>query len=110
MSLKIKKTSKVSIEHGHYVTLKDASQIFQVSEITLRRRIKSGKVKYEIRNGKYYIFVTKKELEAEKSNSINIEKYLIEKETELNELKKQLVDQKILIEALEFRLDYFLKK
>lgn len=110
MTTKLKKTSKIVSESGHWIKLSDAAQMLQVSEITLRRRVKSGKVKSEIRDGKYYVFIKNSQYKEKKNDLINFENYLLEKEIELKELKKQISDQKILIDALENKLGLLIRK
>jgi hypothetical protein len=46
------------IENGRWLKLSDAARALEVSEITLRRRIKSDAIPCEFRNGKYYVFVS----------------------------------------------------
>ena len=105
MSIKLKKINKIVNEPGHWIKLNDAAQMLQVSEITLRRKLKSGKIKSEIREGKYYVFIKESEYKEKKNDLINFEQYLAEKELELRELRKQINDQKILIDALESQLN-----
>ena len=90
--------------------MNDAAQILQVSEITLRRKIKSGQIKSELRDGKYFVHIKESQLKEKKNDIINFEKYLNEKEIEIKNLKTQLYDQKILIDALEEKLTFLLKK
>ena len=97
-------------EAGHWIKLNDAAQMLQVSEITLRRKLKSGKIKSEIRDGKYFVFIKDTEYKEKKNDLINFEHYLAEKEIELRELKKLINDQIILIDALENKLNLFHKK
>ena len=47
MAIKINKQQNKVDEQGQWLKLNDATQILQVSEITLRRKIKSGKIKSE---------------------------------------------------------------
>ncbi len=110
MTIKLKKSSKIMNETGQWIKLNDAAQILQVSEITLRRKLKSGKIKSEIRDGKYYVFIKDTEYKEKKNDLINFENYLAEKEIELRELKKIINDQIILIDALENKLNLLHKK
>ena len=80
-----------------------------MSEITLRRKIKSGKLISELRDGKYFVFLTDKQYKVKKKQINNIEKYLAEKEEEIKILKTQIFDQKILISALEEKINKFIK-
>jgi uncharacterized coiled-coil protein SlyX len=110
MAIKLKNNQKIVEEIGNWVKLNDAAQILQVSEITLRRKIKSGQIKSELRDGKYFVFIKESKLKEKKKDIINFEKYLAEKEIEIKSLKTQLYDQKILIDALEEKLTFLLKK
>jgi hypothetical protein len=110
MTIKLKKNPKVVNEPGHWIKLNDAAQILQVSEITLRRKLKSGKIKSETRDGKYYVFIKESEYKEKKNDLIHFESYLAEKEIELRELKKQISDQRILIDALENQLNLYVRK
>lgn len=42
---------------GQWLKLHEAAYALGVSEITLRRKIKSGRIAHELRDGKYYVFV-----------------------------------------------------
>lgn len=42
---------------GCWLKLVEAAQALGVSEITLRRKIKGGKIPHDFRNGKYYVYV-----------------------------------------------------
>ncbi|APJ02564.1 hypothetical protein [Silvanigrella aquatica] len=101
MAIKLKKNN----ENGQWLKLNDAAQLLQVSEITLRRKLKSGKLKSEIRDGKYFIFVQDTEVKEKKNDLVYFESFIAEKESELRDLKKQISDQKILINALEYQLN-----
>lgn len=50
---------------GTWLKLVDAAFSMGVSEITLRRKIKSGKIPHEFRDGKYYVFVGNEESQNE---------------------------------------------
>ncbi|MBX9837402.1 hypothetical protein [Silvanigrella sp.] len=110
MAIKLKNNQKIKEELGNWVKLNDAAQILQVSEITLRRKIKSGQIKSELREGKYFVYIKESQLKEKKIDIINFEKYLTEKEIEIKNLKTQLYDQKILIDALEEKLTYLVKR
>lgn len=110
MAIKLKNNQKIVEEIGNWVKLNDAAQILQVSEITLRRKIKSGQIKSELRDGKYFVHIKESKLKEKKTDIIHFEKYLAEKEIEIKSLKTQLYDQKILIDALEEKLTFLLKK
>ena len=107
---KLKNISKNSEEKGEWVKLNDAAQILQVSEITLRRKIKASQIKSDLRDGKYFVFIKENHLKDKKKDIVNFEKFLSEKEIEIRTLKTQLYDQKILIDALEEKLNYLVKR
>ena len=48
---------QLSAERGEWLKLSDAAYSLGVSEITLRRRIKSGRLQSELRNGKYQVYL-----------------------------------------------------
>ncbi|WP_186646557.1 hypothetical protein [Fluviispira vulneris] len=105
MAKKLSAKMKEINEPGHWLKLNEAAQLLQTSEITLRRKLKSGKIRSEFRDGKYYVFIKDELYNEKKEEIIQFESYLKEKEIELRELKKQIIDQKILIEILEKKLD-----
>ncbi|KAB8030785.1 helix-turn-helix domain-containing protein [Fluviispira multicolorata] len=105
MAKKLMQRSKEIQASGHWLKLNEAAQLLQTSEITLRRKVKSGKIKSEFRDGKYYIFIKDDLYKEKKEEIIHFESYLKDKEIELRELKKQIIDQKILIEILERKLN-----
>ncbi len=109
MALKISQNYHQQEQKGNWVKLHDAAELLAVSEITLRRKIKSGKLISELRDGKYYVFLSEKQYKSKKKQINNIEKYLAEKEEEIKKLKTQIFDQKILISALEDKLKKYLK-
>jgi len=45
------------IEAGYWVSLKEYLELQNISLSTARRRIKTGRVKAELRKGKYYIYI-----------------------------------------------------
>lgn len=107
MALKIKHNLT---DDGNWFKLHDAAELLSISEITLRRKIKSGKIVSELKNGKYYVFLNESEYKEKKKKLINIEKFLLEKEDEIKKLRTQIFDQKILINALEAKLKNYAKK
>jgi hypothetical protein len=88
----------------NWFKLHDAAQMLSVSEITLRRKIKNGKIKHQIKDGKYFVYLNKNDYHDKK---INI---LPKAELELRKLTKIITDQKILIDALENTLSTYLNK
>ena len=42
---------------GKWLKLSDAAKTLGVSEITLRRRVKCGRLAFDFRGGKYYVFI-----------------------------------------------------
>ena len=48
-------------QNGQWLKLLDAAQVLGVSEITLRRKIKTGKIAHDFRDGKYFIYLLKDE-------------------------------------------------
>ena len=46
---------------GNWISINDYARKFNVSDITVRRRIKQGKIPAELKNGKYYIRADYKE-------------------------------------------------
>jgi hypothetical protein len=42
---------------GRWVKLTEAAHLLGISEITLRRRVKGGKIPHDFRDGKYYVFI-----------------------------------------------------
>ena len=47
--------------NGTWIKLNEAAHKLGVSEITLRRRIKTGKIPHEFREGRYYVFLSENE-------------------------------------------------
>lgn len=45
------------VSQGCWLKLQEASQALGVSEITLRRRLKAGKLSYEMKDGRYYVYL-----------------------------------------------------
>lgn len=45
------------MENGQWLKLVDAAFALGVSEITLRRKIKSGRIPFEFKDGKYFVYV-----------------------------------------------------
>jgi hypothetical protein len=43
---------------GSWLKLTDAAHFLDVSEITLRRRIKAGQIPCEFKNGKYFVYIS----------------------------------------------------
>ncbi len=58
---------------GSWLKLGEAARAFGVSEITLRRRVKSGKLPYDFRAGKYFVFVPDDVSQGPQLNSIDSE-------------------------------------
>lgn len=48
---------KKSTQSGEWLKLSDAAQTLGVSEITIRRRVKAGRIESTFRGGRYYVFV-----------------------------------------------------
>lgn len=46
---------------GSWLKLGDAAHVLGVSEITLRRKVKCGRIPHDFRNGKYYVFLYRDE-------------------------------------------------
>ena len=44
------------VEEGNWLTIVDYSQEFNISISTIRRRIKSERIIYEMRDGRYYLW------------------------------------------------------
>lgn len=109
MAIKIKINNHSQEQKGNWFKLHDAAELLSVSEITLRRKIKTGKIKSELREGKYFVFLSEKQYKEKKQEIHEIEKYLLEKEEEIKNLKTQLLDQKILINALEEKIKQYNK-
>ncbi len=47
----------MTFEDTSWVKLHDAARQLGVSEVTLRRKIKGGKIPYEFREGRYYVYL-----------------------------------------------------
>lgn len=104
MIKKLIKQKKTEVMPGNWVKLNEAAQILSVSEITLRRKIKNGKIKHQIKDGKYFVYLD------QNNNQSKINEILPKNELELRNLTKIIADQKILIDALETTLNAYLNK
>ena len=54
-------TLRSSVSAAGWMKLTDAARFLDVSEITLRRRIKAGQIPCEFKNGKYFVYVSEDE-------------------------------------------------
>lgn len=79
-----------------WVTIVDYSRFFNVSISTIRRKIKSRKVEFVVRNDMYFIRVLKSHL-GERNNNKSLE--MLKSENE--KLKEEIQELKMLIEAYE---------
>lgn len=53
--------SEPVLQTGYWLKLGDAAHALGVSEITLRRKVKCGKLAHDFRGGKYYVYLYKDE-------------------------------------------------
>ncbi|WGL58501.1 hypothetical protein QEJ31_08095 [Pigmentibacter sp. JX0631] len=109
MAIKLKQSNQFQDQNGKWFKLHDAAELLSVSEITLRRKIKAGKIISELRDGKYFVYLNELIYKEKKQEINNIEKCLLDKEEEIKNLKTQLLDQKILINALEEKIKQYNK-
>lgn len=104
---------------GKWFKLNDAARMLGVSEITLRRKVKAGKMKYEFQNGKYYIQLRDEELAAATEANLraptnlrfdteaaapevkNLRDQLQQRENLIRDQKRSIEDQQTLISFLE---------
>jgi hypothetical protein len=109
-------------ETTEWMKLGDAAYALGVSEITLRRKVKCGKISHEMRDGKYYILLQKnpetgKYLDSNPENYVStlaqttspsneqrmmaLQREIEIRDSSIRELKRTVEDQQTLISFLE---------
>lgn len=115
-------------EQGTWIKLNDAAHLLGTSEITLRRRVKSGRIPYEFKNGKYYVFIKPGDAQQFKfsppeitnhseqlsptmghrsSTNLSHQNKINELEKCILDLRRQIADQQSLIDVLEEALQRY---
>ena len=83
------------MEKGNWVPLVKYAVQKGVSISTLRRRIKANEIKYQLRNGRYFIY---------DDNSSSAPSDTFESQKIIVALQEQVVDLKTLVQVLEAKL------
>ena len=90
---------------GHWLTIPEYSSYRDKSVSTIRRYIKSERVKYKLEEGKYYIFVSDENYQ-NKQRSLEKEEMelrfrLVELESRIRQLEEENNDLKMLVQIYE---------
>ncbi|MBX9704436.1 MAG: helix-turn-helix domain-containing protein [Silvanigrellaceae bacterium] len=100
--------SEQNLDDGRWMKLSEAASLLQISEVTLRRKIKTGKIPSNIREGRYYVFLNENESlkynEQEHKDESIYKLEMEKKDQEMKELKRKILDQQLLIQMLEQEL------
>lgn len=109
---------------GRWMKLTEAAFALGISEITLRRRIKAGRLPFEFRDGRYYVLVREGDrgedpawappprstptptmpgtMQMKYENQIQLlRKQIAQREATIRELQRTVADQQTLITVLE---------
>ena len=103
------KQTSTPASQGQWLKLSEAARQAGVAEITLRRKIKTNKVKYQMREGKYFILtnsdgfpVSTEGTEVHsQTQSTDSTKKIEELKLENQKIKRKLLDLETLISFLE---------
>ncbi len=87
-------------DHGSWLSINEYSTIKNISVSTIRRRIKSGRVKHKFEDGKYYIFDTITEY-SDDANSLGLKLKVRELEQKIKILEMENIDLKMLVNLYE---------
>ncbi len=90
---------------GHWLTIPEYSSYRDKSVSTIRRYIKSDRVKYKLDDGKYFIFVSHENYQnkqtSQEREDMELRFRLVELESKIRQLEEENNDLKMLVEIYE---------
>jgi len=88
---------------GHWLTINEYSQYRSISVSTIRRYIKSNKVKFRNCEGKYYLYVSYENMNRKKSDESLLKLDLENAHVKIRKLEEENSEMRMLISAYEER-------